>query len=194
MPDDWQEVTLNEIANITMGQSPDGESYNEDGIGIVFYQGRAEFGSRFPTRRLFTTEPKRMAKMNDVLLSVRAPVGDINVAYESCCIGRGLAAIQSKYKFQSFILYTLYSLKQHLSMFNGEGTVFGSINKNDMENLPVVLPPDKEIQKFEELIHPMDEIIEYNFLECCNLATLRDTLLPRLMSGELRVSGIESAK
>jgi type I restriction enzyme S subunit len=71
MPDDWREGTLSEIANITMGQSPDGKSYNEDGTGTVFYQGRAEFGSRFPTRRLFTTEPKRMAAKGDVLMSVR---------------------------------------------------------------------------------------------------------------------------
>ena len=85
--------TLSDIAVITMGQSPSGSSYNEDGVGEVFYQGRAEFGFRFPKRRLFTTEPKRMAETGDVLLSVRAPVGDLNVAYESCCIGRGLGAM-----------------------------------------------------------------------------------------------------
>lgn len=96
--------TLNSIAVITMGQSPSGKSYNEDGIGEVFYQGRAEFGTRFPTRRLFTTEPKRMAEAGDVLLSVRAPVGDLNVAYEKCCIGRGLAAVHSKIGNNSFIL------------------------------------------------------------------------------------------
>lgn len=82
--------TLSDIATITMGQSPSGSSYNEESVGEVFYQGRAEFGFRFPTRRLFTTEPKRMAEPGDVLLSVRAPVGDLNVAYEKCCIGRGL--------------------------------------------------------------------------------------------------------
>lgn len=76
--------TLSDIATITMGQSPNGNSYNEDANGTVFYQGRAEFGFRFPTRRLFTTEPKRMAEAGDVLLSIRAPVGDLNVAYEKC--------------------------------------------------------------------------------------------------------------
>lgn len=73
-----------------MGQSPKGDTYNEDGNGSVFYQGRAEFGERFPTYRLFTTDPQWMAKENSVLMSVRAPVGDINVAYEEGCIGRGL--------------------------------------------------------------------------------------------------------
>lgn len=93
---DWIEGSLSDIADITMGQSPSGSSYNEDGIGTIFFQGRAEFGFRFPTIRLYTTEPKRMACANDTLMSARAPVGDINVAHTDCCIGRGLAAIHSK--------------------------------------------------------------------------------------------------
>lgn len=84
--DQWAEGALSDVADITIGQSPKGDTYNEDGIGTVFFQGRGEFGFRFPTRRLFTTDPKRMAQSNDVLMSVRAPVGDLNVAYEPCCI------------------------------------------------------------------------------------------------------------
>jgi type I restriction enzyme S subunit len=190
MPDDWKEGTLSKIANITMGQSPDGASYNEDGIGTVFYQGRAEFGSRFPTRRLFTTQPRRMATKGDVLISVRAPVGDLNIAFEPCCLGRGLASIQSNNGCQSFILYTMFALKQQFDMFNGEGTVFGSINKNDMANLPVLIPTNEVIRQFEELINPMDLIIETNYAESCNLQAARDTLLPRLMSGELSVTDL----
>jgi type I restriction enzyme S subunit len=194
MPDDWREGTLSEIATITMGQSPDGSSYNEDGIGTVFYQGRAEFGSRFPTRRLFTTQPKRMAAKGDVLMSVRAPVGDVNVAYESCCLGRGLAGIQSNNSCQSFILYTMFALKQQLDMFNGEGTVFGSINKNDMATLPVLIPSDEVLRQFEELVNPMDATIEANYAESCNLQAARDSLLPRLMSGELSVADLVDTK
>jgi type I restriction enzyme S subunit len=194
MPDIWREGTLSEIATITMGQSPDGSSYNEDGIGTVFYQGRAEFGSRFPTRRLFTTHPKRMAAKGDVLMSVRAPVGDLNVAYESCCLGRGLAGIQSNNGCQSFILYTMFALKQQLDMFNGEGTVFGSINKNDMATLPVLIPSDEVLLQFEELVSPMDAAIEANYAESCNLQAARDSLLPRIMSGELSVADLGDAK
>ena len=194
MPDDWREGTLSEIATITMGQSPAGSSYNEDGIGTVFYQGRAEFGSRFPTRRLFTTQPKRMAAKGDVLMSVRAPVGDVNVAYESCCLGRGLAGIQSNNSCQSFILYTMFALKQQLDMFNGEGTVFGSINKNDMATLPVLIPSDKVLRQFEELVNPMDATIEANYEESYNLQAARDSLLPRLMSGELSVADLVDTK
>lgn len=194
MPDDWREGILRDIANITMGQSPDGASYNEDGIGTVFYQGRAEFGARFPSNRLFTTEPKRMAAKGDVLMSVRAPVGDLNVAIEPCCIGRGLAAVQSNNGCQSFVLYTMFALKQQLDMFNGEGTVFGSINKNDMASLPVLIPTDDVIYQFEELVRQMDASIEENYAESCNLQAARDALLPRLMSGELSVVSQDGVK
>ncbi len=121
-----------------------------------------------------------MAEKGDVLISVRAPVGDLNIAFESCCLGRGLAGIQSNNTCQSFILYTMFALKQQLDMFNGEGTVFGSINKNDMANLPVLIPTDDVLHKFEELVNPMDTAIEANYAESCNLQAARDSLLPRL--------------
>ena len=114
---DWTEGTLSDIADITMGQSPSGNSYNEDKNGTIFFQGRAEFGFRFPSVRLYTTEPKRMAQSNDTLMSVRAPVDDINVAHTDCCIGRGLAAIHSKSNHQSFVLYTMFSLKKTVRCF-----------------------------------------------------------------------------
>ena len=181
---------LSDIAVITMGQSPSGSSYNEDGNGDVFYQGRAEFGFRFPTRRLFTTEPKRMAEANDVLLSVRAPVGDLNVAYEQCCVGRGLSAIHSKNDNSSFLLYTMFALKPQLDIFNGEGTVFGSINKDGLGNLPVDIPRAEEIAKFETIVRPMDDLIRTNYEENCRLQMLRDSLLTKLMNGEINVDGI----
>lgn len=188
---DWRNGVLSDIADIVMGQSPDGKSYNEDGIGTVFYQGRAEFGTRFPTQRLFTAEPKRMAQENDVLISVRAPVGDLNVAKEDCCIGRGLGAVRSNDGHQSFVLYTMFALRSQLNVFNGEGTVFGSINRDSFNSLPVIIPPTTEINKFEALVAPMDKAIRTNHDEICHLQSLRDALLPRLMSGEIDVSEVE---
>ena len=182
---------LRDIAEITMGQSPSGSSYNEDGVGEVFYQGRAEFGARFPTRRLFTTEPKRMAEAGDVLMSVRAPVGDLNVAYERCCIGRGLGAIHSKTGHQSFVLYTMFALRPELDVFNGEGTVFGSINRDALNNMPVMLPTAEEMDAFEAVVSPMDALIRRNYEENCRLQEARDALLPRLMSGEIDVSDVQ---
>lgn len=183
--------TLSDIADITMGQSPNGSSYNEDGNGAVFFQGRAEFGFRFPSVRLYTTEPKRMACANDTLMSVRAPVGDLNVAYTDCCIGRGLAAIHSKSNQQSFVLYTMFSLHKQLDVFNGEGTVFGSINRTSLTELPIFIPSDREIVKFEAIVAPIDAAIRNNYEEICRLEKIRDALLPKLMSGELDVSAVE---
>ena len=183
--------TLKDIADITMGQSPSGSSYNESGNGEVFYQGRAEFGFRFPTRRLYTTEPKRMADAGDVLLSIRAPVGDLNVAYERCCIGRGLGAIHSKIGHRSFVLYTMFALRPQLDVFNGEGTVFGSINRNALNDMPISIPSNEAIKTFEDAVRPMDDLIRLNYEENCRLQELRDSLLPRLMSGEIDVSDIQ---
>ena len=188
---DWAEGTLSDIADITMGQSPSGSSYNEDGTGTIFFQGRAEFGFRFPSVRLYTTEPKRMAQSNDTLMSVRAPVGDLNVAHMDCCIGRGLAAIHSKSHHQSFVLYTMFSLKKQLDVFNGEGTVFGSINRNSLNDMPILIPSDDILDEFERIVAPMDLTIRNNYDENCRLQDIRDTLLPRLMSGELDVSDID---
>lgn len=187
----WKEGSLSDIADITMGQSPSGSSYNEDGIGTIFFQGRAEFGFRFPSVRLFTTEPKRMAYTNDTLMSVRAPVGDLNIAHTNCCIGRGLAAIHSKTNHQSFVHYTMFSLKKQLDVFNGEGTVFGSINRNALNEMPIVIPPAEKLDEFEKLVSPMDAAIRNNYDEICHLESIRDTLLPKLMSGELDVSNID---
>ena len=182
--------TLSDIAVITMGQSPSGSSYNEDGVGEVFYQGRAEFGFRFPKRRLFTTEPKRMAVAGDVLLSVRAPVGDLNMAYERCCIGRGLGAIHSKTGHSSFVLYTMFALRSQLNVFNGEGTVFGSINRDALNAIPIDVPLVTKIDQFEAVAHPIDELIRTNYEENCRLEAIRNSLLPKLMSGEIDVSAI----
>ena len=94
IPEDWKVKELCNIANITMGQSPPGETYNENGNGTIFYQGCTDFGNRFPTVRKFTTAPTRFAKKNDILLSVRAPVGTLNISKEGCCIGRGAGFIK----------------------------------------------------------------------------------------------------
>lgn len=188
---DWAKGTLSDIADITMGQSPSSSSYNEDGNGMIFFQGRAEFGFRFPTVRLYTTEPKRIACANDILMSVRAPVGDLNVAHTNCCIGRGLAAIHSKNNRQSFVLYTMLSLKKQLDVFNGEGTVFGSINRISLNEMPLLIASSEKIDEFEALVAPMDAAVRNNYDEICRLEQLRDTLLPKLMSGELDVSDID---
>ena len=187
IPKGWRVGTLKEIADIIMGTSPSGSSYNTEGIGDVFYQGRAEFSFRFPKRNMYTTEAKRFAEVDTVLVSVRAPVGDINVAEERCCIGRGLASVKSKKNYNSYILYLMQSLKNVFDRFNGEGTVFGSINKKAFEEMQIIVPTGNVISKFDSIASSMDCQIKRTEQESRSLAELRDTLLPKLMSGELRV-------
>lgn len=187
IPQGWKVGTLGDIANIIMGQSPAGSSYNERGNGVIFYQGRTEFGFRFPNVRLYTTMPKRYAEPMSILLSVRAPVGDINVAIEKCCIGRGLASISSKRGLHSFLLYLVKSLKNRLEVFNGEGTVFGSINKNTLTQFKIIIPPIDMQEKFNEIIQRHDCMVLELHKEIINLSTQRDTLLPKLMSGEIKL-------
>lgn len=192
IPQGWKVGSLNEIADVIMGTSPSGTSYNIEGKGDVFYQGRAEFGFRFPKRNLYTTEAKRFADVDSVLVSVRAPVGDINVAEERCCIGRGLASVKSNKGCNSFILYLMQSLKPVFDRFNGEGTVFGSINKKAFEDLKVVIPDEKNVFEFDSISSSIDSQIKRTVQESRRLAELRDTLLPRLMSGELKVNDLEN--
>ena len=191
IPKGWRVGTLSDLANITMGTSPSGTSYNVSGEGEVFYQGRAEFGYRFPHRNMFTTEPKRYAEEGEVLLSVRAPVGDVNIANERCCIGRGLAAIGSN-SYPSYILYLVKSLKSVFEKYNGEGTVFGSINKKALEGLRIIVPENRYIGRFEDVANSLDGQIRCKEEESRRLASLRDTLLPKLMSGELTLNNVNT--
>ncbi len=187
IPEGWSVGTLSDLANVTMGQSPNGKSFNENGDGIVFYQGRTEFGVRYPSIRLYTTEPTRYAEPMSVLLSVRAPVGDINIATQRCCIGRGVASIKSKTDDNAYMYCCLKELRPQLDQYNGEGTVFGSINRKELEGLTLCIPPQDIIHRFNTLIIGMDKQMFNVFQENNNLATLRDTLLPKLMNGEIKI-------
>ncbi|HHF0974456.1 TPA: restriction endonuclease subunit S [Haemophilus influenzae] len=187
VPKGWELSTIGDCYDVVMGQSPKGETYNENKQGMLFYQGRAEFGWRFPTPRLFTIDPKRIAEQNSILMSVRAPVGDINIALEKCCIGRGLAALQHKSKSLSFGLYQIQSIKPELDLFNGEGTVFGSINQDNLKNIQIINPDEKFIQLFEKYLSSCDSKIMNNEIENNALKEIRDLLLPRLLSGEIQL-------
>ena len=188
IPDGWSVGTLSDLADVTMGQSPNGKSFNENGDGIVFYQGRTEFSVRYPSIRLYTTEPTRYAEPMSVLLSVRAPVGDINIATQRCCIGRGVASIKSKTDDNAYMYCCLKELRLQLDQYNGEGTVFGSINRKELEGLSLCVPKEEVITLFNNSILGMDKQMLNLFQQTQNLATLRDTLLPKLMNGEIKIT------
>lgn len=187
IPEGWEDKTLSQIANITMGQSPEGSSYNDEGVGTIFYQGSTDFGWLFPTTRQYTTAPSRMAEKGDILLSVRAPVGDMNIANTDCCIGRGLAALNSKTGSDGFLFYVMKYFKQIFDRRNSEGTTFGSITKNDLHSLTLAYPTSDLLKKYDEIVTNYNKMIFERSLENRELIALRDWLLPMLMNGQVTV-------
>lgn len=188
IPRGWRVGCVDDEFDLTMGQSPPGDTYNEGGEGLPFYQGRTDFGFRFPTRRVYCTAPTRLAKRGDTLISVRAPVGDINMASEDCAIGRGVAAARHKTGSRSYSYQFMCSLEEVFARFEAEGTVFGSIGKKDFRAISCVVPPRDLVEEFERRLAPMDSRLGVSERESHALVALRDALLPKLISGELRVT------
>lgn len=188
IPEGWNNGMLIDIANITMGQSPDGSSYNEVGEGMLFYQGSTDFGMRFPSVRQYTTAPSRYAKRGDILMSVRAPVGSINIANNDCCIGRGLSAINSKLGSTTHLYYILNDLRIAFEQRNAAGTTFGSITKEDLYSLPIIIPSHEVIRAFDKICSPMFDRQMILGEEIDNLIKQRDELLPLLMNGQVSVN------
>lgn len=183
IPEGWKVVDLKDAVSITMGTSPKGDSISTKNEGIVFYQGKADFGYRFPATRVYTNSPIRYAEEKDVLLSVRAPVGALNIASEKCCIGRGLAALHSEYS--SFMFYLMLANQYKFDTYNHAGTTFGAITKDDLFRMRVTIPGEPIIGKFEEKVSYIDKKIYKNNNENKELISLRDFLLPLLMNGQV---------
>lgn len=188
IPIGWNNGTLIDIANITMGQSPDGTSYNEIGDGVLFYQGSTDFGMRFPSVRQYTTAPSRLAKKGDILMSVRAPVGAVNIANNDCCIGRGLSALNSKIGSTTHLYYILNDLRIAFDQRNAVGTTFGSITKEDLYSLPIIIPAKEVISAFDKICSPMFDRQMLLGEEIDSLIKQRDELLPLLMNGQVSVN------
>ena len=188
IPAGWKNGVLSNIAYITMGQSPEGSSYNEDGIGTIFYQGSTDFGIRFPNVRMYTTKPTRFAKIGDILMSVRAPVGAMNIANSDCCIGRGLSAMNSKIGSITHLYYTMDYFRHTFENKNAVGTTFGSITKDELYNLPVVIPSKEVISAFNvKTIYIFNQQLSTS-KEIQELTALRDSLLPLLMNGQVTLN------
>lgn len=184
-PAGWSVGTIGKCFNLTMGQSPPSRTYTDTGEGIPFFQGCADFGFRYPSKHRYCTAPTRIAEMDDTLVSVRAPVGTLNMAYEHCCIGRGLAALRHKSGSASYTYHAIESLQREIRQYEQNGTVFGAINKRQFEALATLEPPAEVIAVFDGIVAPLTERIFANSHGACALAALRDTLLPQLVSGEL---------
>ena len=183
IPEGWELTTLGEMFHITMGSSPKGDSLNEVKCGIEFYQGSTDFGNIYPNERVYTTSPIRKATSQDVLLSVRAPVGDMNIAMNDCCIGRGLAAIHSESTLLTW--NTLKSLHSYFDVYNNNGTTFGALTADLLKGLITLNIPPRLIQEYEKQVSGFEKIIRNKELESRSLSSLRDFLLPTLMNGQV---------
>ena len=153
---------LSDIADVTMGQSPKSIFYNSDGQGMPFLQGNRTFGKRYPVFDTYTTMTTKIAKAGDVIMSVRAPVGDLNFTPVDMCLGRGVCGIRMKNGNQDFLYYLLkYYMPQLLN--KESGTVFGSVNRNDINALEVEIPNDvKKQQIIARMLAMFDDKIEKN--------------------------------
>lgn len=161
---------LDEIVDVTMGQSPKSEYYNTEKNGYPFLQGNRTFGFKYPTFDTYTTVATKFAKAGDVIMSVRAPVGALNITPVDMCLGRGVCSLRMKNGNQSFLFYMMKYYVSHL-LKSESGTVFGSVNKNDINGLEVDIPEDVEKQKrIARYLEMIDDKIELNNVVNNNLA------------------------
>lgn len=181
---DWEISELKDVCNIVMGQSPPGDSYNNDGIGKEFFQGKAEFGEMYPTVGKWTTEPKRIANKGSILFSVRAPVGSVNIANIGCCIGRGLAAIESGDKLNNLYLFYYFKMIEDTIASRGTGSTFKSINKSQLSSLKVPVPPIELQNQFAEIVQQVEEIKKHQLVSKVELENLFNNLMQKAFRGE----------
>ncbi len=190
IPGGWEVVKLGDMCFITMGQSPSSQFYNEIGDGLPFHQGVSDFGNRFPIDRIYCTVANRIAESGDILFSVRAPVGRINIANKKFVIGRGLSAIHSKNGNQDFVFQQLKDLFQEEDII-GNGAIFKSVTKEDMHGIKMLQPSQSIITLFEQHVKPTFSNIKVLTTKNSNLRQTRDLLLPKLISGEVDVEGLD---
>ena len=186
LPEGWKWVKLSDASQITMGQSPTSDTYNSEQIGLPFFQGKAEFTELSPIVKVWTSKPKKIAQTNDILLSVRAPVGTTNLANQECCIGRGLAAIRfENYKYG---FYYLRSKQQELDS-KGTGTTFRAISGETLREtlfpLPPLLTQQAIVSKIEELFSELDKGIENLKTAQQQLKVYRQAVLKWAFEGKL---------
>lgn len=161
IPEEWEVVRLTSIANIIMGQSPPSKTYNEEGKGLPFLQGKAEFGKIYPNPKLYCSNPIKIAEKGDILISVRAPVGDVNIAPYKLCIGRGLASIRfsNDVADTEYYFYYFRQIKPYIENL-GKGSTFKAVTKNDLDGLKIPLPPLEEQKKIAHVLMSIDKAIE----------------------------------
>ncbi|TDT51313.1 restriction endonuclease subunit S [Fonticella tunisiensis] len=187
IPEDWEVRRLDELADVIMGQSPDSSTYNDVGEGIPFFQGKADFGTTYPTVRKWCIQPTKISEPLDILLSVRAPVGDVNINNVKACIGRGLAAIRAKRENDFKFIY--YALQQYKDIFDkvSQGSTFSAINSGELKALKLASPNKNEQRQIASILSAVDEKIEAEEKRKEQLLQLKKGLMQQLLTGRVRV-------
>ncbi len=189
-PVGWKEVPLSTVARITMGQAPKSEFYNDTGFGLPFHQGVADFGNLLPLHAKFCTAAIRTAEPLDVLCSVRAPVGRLNIADQLLGIGRGLSAIRRTDRAQAFLLLQLRQALGKVDSIGG-GTIYKAVGKAELADLPILEPEPELVTAFEQIARPMLDFRIELTRQIRQLEAARGLLLPRLVTGQLDISDID---
>ena len=190
LPDGWVETNLENICSINSGQSPPSSTYNSIKDGLPFFQGNADFGELYPNTRIWCSSPKKTAEKNDLLLSVRAPVGETNISKEKCCIGRGLAAIRPLNENMEikFFIHFFRFVKNDLDSI-GTGTTFKAISGKQIRDLKITLPPLNEqkriIEKIEEVFSIIDNLKIALSKLSIQLKHFRQSILQYAFEGQL---------
>jgi|Deesub1362B_J571_1020462.scaffolds.fasta_scaffold01367_6 type I restriction enzyme S subunit len=184
IPKGWEVGGLKNIAEVIMGQSPPSKYYNQEGEGLPFIQGKGQLGQYTPYTEVYTTQITKLAKPLDVLVTVRAPIGEINIADNEYVIGRGLAALRSKFWPYLYVYLRIYN--EVLKSFE-RGTTFDAITKPELEGINILIPPQPILQRFHSLVEPLFQKILLNQKQILTLKKIRDTLLPQLVFGKLRI-------
>lgn len=188
IPEGWSVSKLSAIADITMGQSPKSEFYNENGIGKPFHQGVADFGAHFPSTRKWCKVEGRPAFAGDVLISVRAPVGRINIADTDIAIGRGLAALRAKDGRQALLLGHLRNAFAEEDSIGNDGAIFKSLGKVELASILVAVPPNHVADIANATLSDNLDMIRALSQATRALSKLRDRLLPKLVTGRIDLS------
>lgn len=185
VPTNWNITTIANEVNFKMGQSPKSEHYNEDGKGLPFHQGVGTYGSRYPNHKIYCSVNGRFAEKGDILFSVRAPVGRLNIADRKLIIGRGLAAMNHKKGFNSYLFYLLQNEFSKEDII-GNGSIFNSVGKEELKKFKIFNVRDLA-EKFNNLVKPVDDQLSTLMQQNIQLIEIRDRLLPRLISGKLPI-------
>lgn len=193
IPEGWYIGKLTDIAELIMGQSPKGDTYNFEGKGLGLINGASDFKDGKITPLKYTTDPKKVSKKGDWIFGVRATVGNVTYVDKEYCLGRGVGVARAlSDKVREYLYFQLIEGINYLEK-TALGSVYINLSKSDLENMKFVIPSKKIIKRFHETVSPLFNKININTVENNNLILLRDNLLPKLMSGEIRIPEAEEA-